>query len=361
MALWPRPQGLARVVGVLALVVGARGLVAVRPARGASALSAKVVVADGFTATERVFADRRAAWAPAVRAGVDELVVFDRTAARDAADVLAGATVAVVNKVAITADLLDELPDLELVCVTATGVNNVDLGACEERGVKVCNVPAYSTPSVAQYVAACLLDSAVALPSQAAAVKGGAWAESKDFCAFPASTVELAGKTFVAVGGRGAIGSAAAGIAEALGMDARAVSCRGDGAGAMDRDLRAADFVSLHVPLAEETADLVDRQFLDKLKPGAVLVNSARGGLVDEAALLEALDDGRLRRAYLDVLKEEPPSLDSPSHRLTQHPAAVVTPHTAWATNEARTRLVDVAVSNVRAFLDGKPLLTPVT
>ena len=178
--------------------------------RPCTALHAKVVVADGFTATANAgFASLRDAWLPAVGDG-DELEVHDRTAPGDVVAVLDGAAVAVVNKVRITDAVLAALPDLGLVCVTATGVNNVDLDACARRGVLVSNVPAYSTPSVAQWVAACLLDAAVALRPQAGAVAAGAWASSPDFCAFPERTFELRGRTFVAVG-RGALGEAAGG------------------------------------------------------------------------------------------------------------------------------------------------------
>ena len=330
--------------------------------RPCTALHAKVVVADGFTATANAgFASLRDAWLPAVGDG-DELEVHDRTAPGDVVAVLDGAAVAVVNKVRITDAVLAALPDLGLVCVTATGVNNVDLDACARRGVLVSNVPAYSTPSVAQWVAACLLDAAVALRPQAGAVAAGAWAASPDFCAFPERTFELRGRTFVAVG-RGAIGEAAGAVAEALGMAvvfARAPGRGGDG-GELARALAAADVVSLHVPLADNTARLVDGRFLAALKPGAILVNSARGGVVDEAALLAALDEGSLERAYLDVLDDEPPSDPaSTSARLAAHPRTVVTPHTAWATNEARQRLRDVACGNIRAFLAGDPLPTPV-
>ncbi|KAH8072775.1 phosphoglycerate dehydrogenase [Aureococcus anophagefferens] len=227
----------------------------------------RVVVADGFTATANAgFASLRDAWLPAVGDG-DELEVHDRTAPGDVVAVLDGAAVAVVNKVRITDAVLAALPDLGLVCVTATGVNNVDLDACARRGV-----------------------------------------------------------------------------------------LRGDG-GELARALATADVVSLHVPLADNTARLVDGRFLAALKPGAILVNSA--ARVSTRRLLAALDEGRWR-AYLDVLDDEPPSDPaSTSARLAAHPRAVVTPHTAWATNEARQRLRDVACGNVRAFLAGEPLTTP--
>jgi glycerate dehydrogenase len=224
---------------------------------------AKVVVLDAYTATAGVFQDRDAAWRPALRAG-DELVVYDRTAPSDVVERLSSADVAVVNKVLVTDSLLSAVPTLGLVSVTATGVNNVDLEACEKHGVAVTNVPAYSTPSVAQHVIACALDFTNKIHRQSAAVRDGAWLNSPDFCCFPERTTEVANSIFVVIGG-GATGTAVATAAGALGADVRVVSARNRPA--LDDALAAADFVSLHIPLAAETERLVDASFLSRLKP----------------------------------------------------------------------------------------------
>lgn len=334
----------------LFVVVGAARGLALHATRGRTPtqLRAKIVVLDGYTATAGLYADPADAWAGAM--GVeDTLVVYDRTAPADTLERLDGAAVAVSNKVAFDSAAFAALPDLRLVSITATGTNNVDLAAAKAAGVAVCNVPAYSTASVSQYVAACLLDDAVRLGAQRAAAKS-AWPAAPDFCCFPEPTSELAGKTLVLIG-RGATGAGVAAIAAALGM--RVIFARLAGrAGDLDLGdaLGIADYVSLHVPLAPETADLVDGAFLRRMRPGAVLINAARGGCVDEAALADALDAGGVAAAYLDVLKREPPPRDC---RLLAHPRAFVTPHSAWSTREARGRLVAAAAADVRAFLAG--------
>ena len=313
---------------------------------------AKVVVLDAYTATAGVFQDRDAAWRPALRAG-DELAVYDRTAPSDVVERLSNADVAVVNKVLVTDSLLSAVPTLGLVSVTATGVNNVDLEACEKHGVAVTNVPAYSTPSVAQHVIACALDFTNKIHRQSAAVRDGAWLNSPDFCCFPERTTEVANSIFVVIGG-GATGTAVATAAGALGADVRVVSARDRRS--LDAALAAADFVSLHIPLAPETENLVDASFLSRLKPSCCFINTARGPIVDEGALLAALNDDGLAAAYLDVLAEEPPRKDSPGAALVAHDRCFVTPHTAWATDQSRRRLVDTACASIAAFLRGDEL-----
>ena len=313
---------------------------------------AKVVVLDAYTATAGVFQDRDAAWRPALRAG-DELVVYDRTAPSDVVERLSNADVAVVNKVLVTDSLLSAVPSLGLVSVTATGVNNVDLEACKSHGVAVTNVPAYSTPSVAQHVIACALDFTNKIHRQSAAVRDGAWLNSPDFCCFPERTIEMAESVFVVIGG-GATGNAVATAASALGADVRVVSARDRRS--LDAALADADFVSLHIPLAPETESLVDAAFLNALKPSCCFINTARGPIVDEGALLAALKNDGLAAAYLDVLAEEPPRKDSPGAALVAHDRCFVTPHTAWATDQSRRRLVDTACASIAAFLRGDEL-----
>ena len=313
---------------------------------------AKVIVLDAYTATAGVFGDRDAAWRPALRAG-DELVVYDRTAPSDVVERLSNADVAVVNKVLVTDSLLSAVPTLGLVSVTATGVNNVDLDACKKHGVAVTNVPAYSTPSVAQHAIACVLDFTNRIHRQSAAVRDGAWLNSPDFCCFPERTTEVANSIFVVIGG-GATGNAVATAAGALGADVRVVSARDRRS--LDAALAEADFVSLHVPLAPETENLVDAAFLGALKPSCCSINTARGPIVDEGALLAALNDDGLAAAYLDVLAEEPPRKDSPGAALVAHDRCFVTPHTAWATDQSRRRLVDTACASIAAQERGDEL-----
>jgi glycerate dehydrogenase len=265
------------------------------------------------------------------------------------------------NKVPLGAEELAALPTLRYVGVSATGTNVVDLTAARTAGIAVSNVPGYATESVAELVFALILHFSHDVAGHNAAVKVGVWSASSDFCFFRQPLMELAGKTLVVVGS-GAIGGAVARIAEAFGM--RVVRAAVPGAPAragqtrtpLPEALPLADFVSLHCPLTEATQGLVGAEFLDAMKPGAILINTGRGGLVDEAALAGALSSGHLGGAGLDVLSTEPPP---PNHPLTDPRApwtgrVVVTPHIGWGTVEARRRLVTEVARNLEAFLRGE-------
>lgn len=286
------------------------------------------------------------------------VAVYPRSTPSEALTRVAGCAALITNKVLIGADLLAAAPDLRYVGVIATGYNVVDLAACRARGVAVTNAPGYGTASVAQLVFAFILHHAQDVAGHAAAVRAGRWAAGPDFCFTLRPLRELAGQT-IAIVGSGAIGSAVARIAEGFGM--RVLRCAVPGSTSQGRTslaeaLPVADVVTLHCPLTTATTRLVDAGFLGAMKPGALLVNTGRGGLVDEQALASALASGRLGGAGLDVLGSEPPPADHPLLRSDAPWAGRlwVTPHLGWATVEARARLVAEAAENLRAFIAGE-------
>lgn len=261
-----------------------------------------------------------------------------------------------VNKAEVTRELLDACRRLEYVGTFSTGYNNIDLTACARRGVTVCNVPDYSTNAVCQHVFALLLNHVGSIDRYAASVAAGDWIRSKTFCymAYPAR--EIYGKTF-GVYGYGNIGKAVARVAQAFGMKVLVCTRTApkdcpyevvDG----DEIFRRSDFLSLHCPLNRETARLVNARTLSLMKRDAVIVNTARGGLIDENALAQALAAGKIGGACLDVLTREPMSPDCPLYGV---PGVVFTPHVAWIPRETRQRLADAVADNLRAYLDGAP------
>ena len=284
--------------------------------------------------------------------------VYDRTPpdqvlarARDAELVLTNKTI--VDRAAIAA-----LPQLRYIGVLATGYNIVDVQAARERGIPVCNVPEYGTPNVAQATFALLLELTNRVGHHAQTVREGRWCDSPDFCYWDFPQVELAGLTMGIVG-LGRIGQAVARIAAAFGMEVLAFdqfppAIVPDGVQLTDLAtlFRHSDAVTLHCPLTADNRDLIDAARLALMKPTAYLVNTARGGLVNDADLAQALNEGRLAGAGLDVLSVEPPLRDNP---LLTARNCLVTPHIAWATRAARSRLIRTTVDNVRAFLAGQP------
>jgi glycerate dehydrogenase len=315
----------------------------------------RIVILDSFAADQ----GDETMW-DGLRA-LGELVVHPRSDDGDVVARGAGANAALTNKVPFTAATFAALPDLRYVGVLATGTNVVDLAAARAAGVAITNIPSYAAASVAQHVFALILHFTQDVAGHAAAVKAGAWAASPDFCFFTREMFELAGKTMVLVGS-GAIGAAVARIAEAFGMRVvrSAVPGSPTGAGAarvpLAEALSAADVVSLHCPLTEATRGMVDARFLAAMKPGAILINTARGALIDEGALIAALASGRLGGVGLDVLAVEPPPADHPltDARAPWASRVVVTPHIGWGAIEARRRLAAVATDNLRAFLAGQ-------
>ncbi len=312
----------------------------------------KIVVLDGHTANP---GDLN--WDEFVRLG--ELEVFDRTMQEQIITRLRGAVVTLTNKVVIDHAVISALPDLRFIGVTATGYNIVDIAAARERGIVVCNVPEYGTPDVAQAVFALLLELANRTGHHAETVRAGKWSRSQDFCYWDYPLIGLSGLTLGIVG-FGRIGRAVARIGQAFGMKILAMrrsSSTGtetDGVRSVDLDtlLHESDVVTLHCPLTPETMRLVNAQFLAKMKRTAFLINTARGSLVDEPALADALNHDRIAGAGLDVLSVEPPPVDN---LLLNAKNCVITPHIAWATKTARTKLLQVSADNIRAWMDGKP------
>ena len=309
-----------------------------------------IVVLDGFTLNpgDLSWAELRA---------LGDCEIHDRTRPEDVVSRAAGANILLTNKVVVDASAIASLPHLRYIGVLATGYNTVDVDAARRRGIPVANVPAYGTRSVAQLVFALLLELASQVGHHARRVSEGVWSRSPDFCFWDAPLIELAGKTFGIVG-FGRIGAQVAELARGFGMNVIAHT-RTPPASApprvefvdLDALFRRSHVVSLHCPLTPETRGLVNSERLGQLPAGAYLINTARGLLVEEVALARALRNGRLGGAGLDVLSVEPPPSD---HPLLKAPRCVITPHVAWATQEARSRLMQEAVANVRAFLAGQ-------
>lgn len=290
-----------------------------------------------------------------------EVAVYDRTAPENVVERATGAEAVLVNKVRMTRQVMECLPELRYIGVLATGYNVVDLQAASERGIVVTNVPAYGSMSVAQMVFAHLLNISNSVSHYANAVVEGRWGRSKDFCFYDAPLLELDGLTMGIVG-MGNIGKAVARIARSFGMEVLAVSGKtaeelenlgARKASSYEELFAKSDVLSLHCPLTDETLHLVNAEHLALMKPTAILINTGRGPLVDEHALADALNSGRLYAAGLDVLTEEPPVNGSP---LIGARNCYITPHIAWATAQARARLQGIAIENVRAFISGKPI-----
>lgn len=269
------------------------------------------------------------------------------------------ADIVITNKVRFDAPLLERLPKLRCIVVTATGYNIIDLQAAHRLGITICNAPAYSTLSVAQHVYALLLHIATHVGDYAQGVGNGQWTKSPDFCYITHPTIELAGRTLGIIG-YGNIGSSVAEIAHALNMqvlvhtsrpttDLPPYATKAD----LPTLLATADIVSLHCPLTEANHHLIDAHALATMKQGAILINTARGPLIDEAAVARALHSGQLAAFGADVLSTEPPLPDNP---ILSAPNAFITPHIAWATLEARRRLMDITIHNVAAFTSGHPI-----
>jgi glycerate dehydrogenase len=284
-------------------------------------------------------------------------VIYERSTPEEVLKRAADAEILITNKVPLGREQIDALPKLRYIGVTATGYNIIDVAAARERGITVTNVPAYGTRSVAQHTFALLLELTQHAGQHSQSVRASAWVRSPDWCFWEQPLVELDGLTMGIVG-FGRIGRAVGELAQAFGMHViaavspRATELPGDvSSTGLDSLFSAADVVSLHCPLTDATRHLVNADRLARMKPTAFLLNTSRGPLVDEAALAEALNAGRIAGAGLDVLSAEPPRPDNP---LLTARNCIITPHQAWATRAARTRLMRIAVSNVKSFLEGK-------
>lgn len=286
-----------------------------------------------------------------IRQRVATLEVHSQSSPEEARERLSGAEVAIVNKVVLDAPTLEALPDLKLICVLATGTNNIDMAAAEQLGIAVKNVSAYGTASVAQHTLMLMLALANRLPLYQRDVAGGRWGESPFFCLMDHGTLQLEGKRLVIVG-QGVLGSQVARLAEAFGMKVIFAARPGkpdDSRPTLAALAPEADIISLHCPLSEATRHLVDAELLAMLKPEALLVNCARGGIIDELAALEALREERLGGLGVDVLPMEPPSEGHPLLDALGEPLnLIVTPHNAWITPEARQKIVTLTADNLR-------------
>ena len=309
----------------------------------------KIVILDGFTANPGDLS-----WAELEALG--QVTVYERTLPSETVARAAEADMVLTNKVVVSKEVMDQLPHLKYIGVLATGYNVVDIEAAHQRGIIVTNVPAYSTESGAQMVFAHLLTVTNRTEHYAQENRQGRWSRNADFCYWDFSHMELAGKTFGIVG-LGNIGRRVAEIALAFGMKVKAVSSKttlpaGIEKVSLEPLLATADVLSLHCPLTDSTRHLINADTLTKMKSSAILINTGRGPLIDDQAVADALADGRLAASCADVLTQEPPLADNP---LLKQPNAFITPHIAWASKEARVRLIQVATSNVRAFLSGTP------
>ncbi len=313
----------------------------------------KIVVLDGYGMNPGDLS-----WDELEKLG--DVTVYDRTSPAEVIKRSAGADILLTNKTVLDREIIQKLPDLKYIGVLATGYNVVDINAACEKGIIVTNIPSYSTASVAQMVFSLLLAITNNVEHYTDDNRAGRWSRNADFCYWDAPLTELAGKTFGIVG-FGNIGSKVAGIALAFGMKVMALSSKPadalpsgvEKAENLDMLLEESDVLSLHCPLTDTTKHLINAETLAKMKQTAILINTGRGPLVDETALADALNKGKLRGAGVDVLSCEPPTIGNP---LLYARNCYTTPHLGWATVEARQRLMDIAVANVANFIEGNPV-----
>lgn len=313
----------------------------------------KIVIPDGFVQNPGDLS-----WEPLKEFG--SLTVYDRTADEDAAIIerIADADILIANKCRITRRVIDACPKLKYITIMATGYNTVDYAYAASKGIPVSNVPTYGTASVAQFAIALLLELCGHVQHHSDAVHQGRWATSPDWCFWDYDLIELSGKTMGIIG-FGRIGQATARIAGALGMkvlaysrsireEAKSLAAYVD----LDTLLGASDVISLHCPLFPETEKIINKETIAKMKDGVILINNSRGQLIDEQALADALNSGKVRAAGLDVVSSEPISETNP---LLTAKNCLITPHISWTPAESRQRILDCTVENIRSFLSGTP------
>ena len=294
-----------------------------------------------------------------------DVAIYDRTAEEDVIPRALGSEVIITNKVTFSRERMEKLPGLRYIGITATGYNIVDVKAAHELGITVTNVPEYSTEGVAESVFAHILRFTHRVSEHSAIVKNGGWKESGDFSFTAYPLIEIYGKRMGIIGmgiiGMGHIGMRTGEIAKAFGMDV-AYASRSPKPKAIEMGFRplpleellsTSDFISLHLPLTDETRNIMSREHIALMKTTAFLINTARGALVDEKALAEAIEEGRIAGAGVDVLNEEPPRHGSPLLAVDE---CCITPHIAWAAKETRSRLMQKAEENLAAFLSGNPI-----
>ncbi|HAC23217.1 MAG TPA: glycerate dehydrogenase [Porphyromonadaceae bacterium] len=311
----------------------------------------KIVVLDGYTVNPGDLS-----WEPLKALG--DCVIYDRTSPENVIEKASGAEIILTNKVVITADHISALPDLKYIGVMATGYNIIDLIAAKERGIVVTNIPAYSTPSVGQMVFAHILNITQRVGHYSEEVRKGRWTNSEDFCFWDTPLIELLGKKIGLIS-LGQTGYNTARIALGFGMKVWAYSSKSRlqlppeiKKMELDQIFKECDIVSLHCPLTEDTKELVNARRLAMMKPNAILINTGRGGLINEQDLADALNNKRIFAAGVDVLSTEPPKADNP---LLTARNCFITPHIAWATSAARERLMAIMIANIKAYQTGKP------
>lgn len=314
----------------------------------------KIVILDGYTINPGDLT-----WDMFRELG--ECRVYERTAAEEVVKRCRDAQIVLTSKAVFSKEVMEALPKLSYIGVLATGYNVVDIETARERNITVTNIPAYSTNSVAQMVFSLLFELCSHVKEHSDGVKQGRWSECRDFCYWDYPVIELAGKTMGIIG-FGKIGQQTARIANALGMKVMAWSRSRKNAeegidfswaDSLEDLLEKSDVVSLHCPLFKETKYMINRETLKIMKPSAFLINTARGPLIRETDLADALNNGEIGGAALDVLEEEPPRKDNP---LFSAKNCVITPHIAWASREARSRLIDIAFHNLKEYLTGRPV-----
>ena len=312
----------------------------------------KIVVLDGYTENPGDLS-----WDEMKKYG--ELTVYDRTPAEEVVNRIGNAEVVFTNKTPITKETMDACPDFKFISVLATGYNVIDVNYAKEKGIVVSNIPTYGTDCVGQFAIALLLEICHRIGHHDKAVKEGRWENAPDWCFWDYPLIELEGKTMGIIG-FGRIGQAEGRIAKALGMNVIAYDLYPNESGraiadyvTQDELFAKADVISLHCNLTPENAGLINRENIAKMKDGVILLNNARGQLVNEVDLVEALASGKVAAAGLDVVSTEPIKADNP---LLKAPNCIITPHISWAPKESRRRIMDCTVENIRAFLNGKPV-----
>lgn len=310
----------------------------------------KIVALDGYAANPGDLS-----WDELKALG--ECVIYDRTAPEEVLERAADAEVVLTNKVVITAEMMAALPQLKYIGVMATGYNIVDIDAARERGIIVTNIPSYSTDSVAQMVFAHILNIAQQVQHHSEAVHQGRWTASKDFCFWDTPLIELRGKK-IGIVGLGHTGYTTARIAIGFGMEVYAYTSKSSfqlppeiKKMELDQLFSECDIISLHCLLTDKTRELVNAARLKLMKPTAILINTGRGQLVNEQDLADALNNGQIYAAGLDVLSQEPPKADNP---LLTARNCYITPHIAWASAAARERLMGILLDNLKGYIDGK-------
>ncbi len=312
----------------------------------------KIVVLDGFTLNPGDLT-----WDTLHALG--DVVIYDRTSPEEILERSLDAEILLTNKTPLRAEVISQLKSLKYIGVLATGYNIVDIEAAKNQGIFVSNVPAYSTDSVVQLTFALILELTLHVQKHSDAVRDGKWANSKDFCFWDFPLIELAGKT-IGIIGFGTIGQKVADVATAFGMKVIANSRRPTGQShrknfhweSISTLLEESDFVSIHCPLTSETQGLINRENLQKMKSSAFLINTSRGPIIVDEDLAEALNNNTIAGAGIDVLSVEPPQKNNP---LFTAQNCIITPHIAWATKEARTRLLAIALENISAYQSGNP------